>query len=390
MTRACCCETDVNQSQAKQTPGRAERGGIIGPTATDRAQALASMAGTMLGWDQHILSAQEKAVRRYILAQYPLRGQAPTVQEISQALDLTPDATKTILQRLHELDMLGLDPEASSIRLAYPFSSVPTPYVVKFDQWPEAKTVYAQCAIDALGMAFMLRRDLSITSACASCAKAIAITVRDQTIVAHNPSETVVWAGTIQEGPVAASACPAINFFCSAAHVDGWLQRQPNAAGSVVTLGEALYIGKAIFEPLLVTPSHPSPDPLESHEAGLSATGTVASTSIAGLVAAFLASLCCIGPLVLAALGVGVGATGALAGTAGFLKALLPYRPVFVALTLLLLGISFYHAYRKPSSVCATEAGCAARSARGPNRKLLWLIAALALVLVLAPYWLAL
>ncbi len=60
MTRARCRETDVNQSQAKQTPGRAERGGIIGPTATDRAQALASMAGTMLGWDQHILSAQEK------------------------------------------------------------------------------------------------------------------------------------------------------------------------------------------------------------------------------------------------------------------------------------------------------------------------------------------
>lgn len=109
-----------------------------------------------------------------------------------------------------------------------------------------------------------------------------------------------------------------------------------------------------------------------------------ASTSIAGLVAAFLASVCCIGPLVLAALGVGVGAT------AGLLKALLPYRDVFVGLTLLLVGLSFYQAYRKPSSVCGTETGCAARSASGLNRKWLWMIAALALVLVLAPYWLAL
>ncbi|MDI3461217.1 MAG: hypothetical protein OJF50_000038 [Nitrospira sp.] len=390
MTRACCCETDVNQSQANQTPGHAEQGGMIVPTATDRAKTLASMAGSMLGWDQHKLSAQEDAVRRYILAQYPLQGRAPTVQEISRALGLTPDGTKTILQRLHAWDMLSLEPESSMIRLAYPFSSVATPHVVNFDRWSEAKPVYAQCAIDALGMPFMLRRDLSITSSCASCAKTIAITVRDQTIVAHSPSDTVVWAGTIQEGPVAASACPAINFFCSAAHVDGWLQRQPNPAGSVIDLGEALYVGKAIFELLLVTPSHPNPDPLESHDAGLSTTGTVASTSIAGLVAAFFASLCCIGPLVLAALGVGVGATGALVGTAGFLKALLSYRPVFVALTLLLLGISFYHAYRKPSSVCATEAGCAARSTSGLNRKWLWLIAVLALVLVLAPYWLAL
>ena len=389
MTRACCCETDVNQSQANQTPGRTEQGGMIVPTATDRAKTLASMAGSMLGWDQHKLSAQEDAVRRYILAQYPLQGRSPTVQEISQALGLTPDGTKTILQRLDAWDMLSLEPESSMIRLAYPFSSVPTPHVVKFDQWSEAKPVYAQCAIDALGLAFMLHRDLSITSSCASCAKAIAITVRDQTIVAHSPSDTLVWAGTIQEGPVAASACPAINFFCSAAHVEKWLRKQPNAVGSVISLGETLYIGKAIFEPLLATPSRSNLDPLESHDAGLSATGTVASTSIAGLVAAFLASVCCIGPLVFAALGVGVGATGALASTAGFLKALLPYRPVFVGLTLLLLGISFYHAYRKPSSVCATEAGCA-RSVNGLNRTWLWLIAALALVLVLAPYWLAL
>lgn len=130
-------------------------------------------------------------------------------------------------------------------------------------------------------------------------------------------------------------------------------------------------------------------DPLERHDRGPSATGSVAGTSIAGLVAAFLASVCCIGPLVLAALGVGIGATGVLASTAGFLKALLPYRDVFVGLTLLLLGMSFYQAYRKPFSVCRAETGCASRSVSGLNRKWLWMIAALALVLVLAPYWLA-
>lgn len=112
-------------------------------------------------------------------------------------------------------------------------------------------------------------------------------------------------------------------------------------------------------------------------------------TMVGGLVAAFFASVCCNGPVVFAALGVGVGATGFLAGTAEFLKAFLPYRPVFIGLTLLLMGLSFYLAYRQPKSVCAEEAGCAARSARGLNRKWLWLIAALALLLVLAPYWLA-
>lgn len=107
-----------------------------------------------------------------------------------------------------------------------------------------------------------------------------------------------------------------------------------------------------------------------------------------GLVAAFFASICCIGPVVFAALGVGIGATGFLAGTAGFLKALLPYRPVFIGLTMLLLGISFYQAYRRPKSVCAPGERCAPGAMIETNRLVLWMLAAFALALLLAPYWL--
>lgn len=106
--------------------------------------------------------------------------------------------------------------------------------------------------------------------------------------------------------------------------------------------------------------------------------------------AAFLASVCCIGPLVFAALGIGVGATGFLAGTTDFLKALLPYRPVFIALTVLLLGIGFYAAYRKAPALCAAEASCSSVEASGANRKLLWIMTGFAIALVLAPYWLGL
>lgn len=109
-------------------------------------------------------------------------------------------------------------------------------------------------------------------------------------------------------------------------------------------------------------------------------------TAVGGLVTAFLASICCIGPLVFAALGVGVGATGYLVGTAGFLKALLPYRLVFIGLTMLLLGSSFYLVYWKSRPVCGPGTVCAP----GVNRTLLWLTATLAIVLVLAPYWLGL
>ncbi|MBX3328866.1 MAG: mercuric transport protein [Nitrospira sp.] len=113
--------------------------------------------------------------------------------------------------------------------------------------------------------------------------------------------------------------------------------------------------------------------------------------SVGGVSAALLASVCCIGPLVFAALGVGVGATGFLAGTAGVLKGLLPYRPAFIGLTILLLGIGFYLAYRKPESTgCAPGEVCARGNPNARNRTWLWILAPLALVLVLAPYWLTL
>jgi mercuric ion transport protein len=111
-------------------------------------------------------------------------------------------------------------------------------------------------------------------------------------------------------------------------------------------------------------------------------------TAVGGLVAACFASLCCIGPLVLGAVGVGLGATGLLADTAGVLKGLLPYRPVFIGLTVLLLGLSFYQTYRKPRAACPPGVECAPGATSRVNRRLLWGIAIVAIVLVLAPHWL--
>ncbi|HEX6727478.1 MAG TPA: mercuric transporter MerT family protein [Nitrospira sp.] len=122
-----------------------------------------------------------------------------------------------------------------------------------------------------------------------------------------------------------------------------------------------------------------------------SSNNHVTILSVSGLSAALLASICCIGSLVFAALGVGVGATGLWAGMVGFLKGLLPFRPAFIGLTILLLGIGFYLAYRKPESArCAPGEVRAQGNPQGGNRTWLWIIASLALVLVLAPYWLGL
>ncbi|MDE1988842.1 MAG: mercury transporter MerT [Betaproteobacteria bacterium] len=110
----------------------------------------------------------------------------------------------------------------------------------------------------------------------------------------------------------------------------------------------------------------------------ISTTGT--RVLIASLLAGIGASVCCIGPLVLLALGIG--------GTwVGSLTAMEPYRPFFIGLTLLFLGLAFRKLYLAPQ-VCTPGTPCADPRTRSRQRLAFWIVAILLLVLLAVP-WLA-
>jgi mercuric ion transport protein len=96
------------------------------------------------------------------------------------------------------------------------------------------------------------------------------------------------------------------------------------------------------------------------------------------LVAAAGASVCCILPVVVAFAGVGSAAMGA---------AFEPYRLYLTALTVLLLGYAFHRAYRSEDADCARGEACAIPRSRRRQRLLLWLVAAVALLLLTFPYY---
>ena len=97
-------------------------------------------------------------------------------------------------------------------------------------------------------------------------------------------------------------------------------------------------------------------------------------TALASVLAAGIASACCIGPVAFVLLG--AGAFGAS------LSALEPYRPVLLVLTGVLVGGAFYIAYR-PMSDCDA---CSPAS-RTRTRIAVWIAVALAVVLVTFPYY---
>jgi len=100
---------------------------------------------------------------------------------------------------------------------------------------------------------------------------------------------------------------------------------------------------------------------------------------VAGMLAAIGASVCCVGPLVLLALGIG----GAWIGN---LTAFEPYRPVFIGLTLTFLGLAFRKLYLVPQA-CAPGAPCADPQPTKRQRLMFWSVAVLLLALLAVPWF---
>ena len=94
--------------------------------------------------------------------------------------------------------------------------------------------------------------------------------------------------------------------------------------------------------------------------------------------AAVGASACCIGPVAFSI--IGAGALGAAA------VRLEPYRPWFIAFTLVLVGLAFHGAYRPMPELRCDDAVCTPQSRQGA-RLLAWLTALIAAVLIAFPYY---
>lgn len=106
----------------------------------------------------------------------------------------------------------------------------------------------------------------------------------------------------------------------------------------------------------------------------------VKGSLVAGVLAAIGASVCCVGPLVLLTLGIG----GAWIAN---LTALEPLRPLFIAATLLFLGLAFRRLYLQPE-VCEPGAACSEPIVFKRQRLIFWVVA-LALLTLLSVPWLA-
>ena len=101
---------------------------------------------------------------------------------------------------------------------------------------------------------------------------------------------------------------------------------------------------------------------------------TLAGSVIGGI----LASLCCIGPLVFALLGI---------SGAAFAQRFEPLRPYLLVGTYALLGGAFYSAYRPAKAECGPGGACEMPRANRMGKVMLWIAAVIVLLATTFPMY---
>jgi len=88
------------------------------------------------------------SIRTFIYEHFVATTEAPTVLIIADRFALTVDEATAVLTALHEQHALFLEAERPVIRIANPFSAVPTDFVTEV----AGKRYWANCAWDSLGI----------------------------------------------------------------------------------------------------------------------------------------------------------------------------------------------------------------------------------------------
>jgi Alkylmercury lyase len=100
-------------------------------------------------------------------------GRAPTADETAAVDGLERNEVVSGWRRLHEGHALVLDPGTDEIRMANPFSAVPTAYRVRAG----GRSWYANCAWDAFGICAALGSDGVIDTSCPDCGEPLTVHV---------------------------------------------------------------------------------------------------------------------------------------------------------------------------------------------------------------------
>lgn len=190
-----------------------------------------------------------RSLHRLILCSFARDGRPP--EAASLIAQLGPSKWNNVRAALAAADLIVLEPDGE-VQGAYPFTVVETDHLLHLN----GVQVHAMCAVDALAVAPMFDRPVSIASRCAVTRAPIAITQRGGTLVSVQPeADVTVGIGWREpEGCAANSLCREMVFLRNRDTAQAWRALQPSAR-SLYDLDQAIALGTRFFLPLLTVTS---------------------------------------------------------------------------------------------------------------------------------------
>ncbi len=118
----------------------------------------------------------DEVVKRAIYTGVAESATMPTIEQVAASVRASVAEVQAAYSRLYQSRVLVLQPDGASIRMAPPFSGIPTQHRVRVS----GKEYFANCAWDALGIPAALHRTGQVVSRCEQTREPLLIRVDER------------------------------------------------------------------------------------------------------------------------------------------------------------------------------------------------------------------
>ena len=114
-------------------------------------------------------------IRHFVYTHFAETTLPPSVEDTAAHFNISIEEASEYYKELNSRHAFFLEPNTVSIRMAWPFSAIPTDFKVHAD----GKTYYANCAWDMLGIPATLHTDAIIEAVCTESNESVKLEVKD-------------------------------------------------------------------------------------------------------------------------------------------------------------------------------------------------------------------
>lgn len=114
-------------------------------------------------------------IRHFIYSHLVDTTLPPSVDETARHFNISIEETGALYKELADHHAIFLEPETYTVRMAWPFSAIPTDFKVRAN----GKTYFANCAWDMLGIPAALHSDATIEAVCTESNETVQLQIKN-------------------------------------------------------------------------------------------------------------------------------------------------------------------------------------------------------------------